>query len=814
MVQTNCFQSQLNLKVIKIEHKNKIKGEIMKKTFVTLFCCVLLLQAAPVNETSARQAAINWQRYNSGKSDTEISSVFCATVAEQTAYYGINFKTGGFVLLSGNDAARPVLGYSSSGTLELETSTPEKISLPSVREWLLNYRQQLADINRQKTENSSNLALWQQLLQNDFTAYSRKEVAPLVTTTWSQDYPYNMYCPPNNGALSVVGCVATAMSQILRYHQYPLHGNGSHSDTQSGYNLTVNYADQTYNWGAMSSSGLDMDLFQQQEIAKICYQTGVAVDMEYSANGSGAQSSAIPEALISHFNYSPQAVFVERTGFTDPAWSALLHSELEAGRPVLYSGFGNFGGHAFVCDGYQNNDYYHFNWGWNGAYDGFFTINSLTPSPCAFNEDNSVVYKIQPADSNLPPVPAGLSLNMSGQQVQLSWSGSGSHFNIYRNNTLIATVQDQSYGETISSNEPFYTYFVTTLQNQQESRPSNTVFVDQAPPTLLKIRGNYGAVGQNMHLVIKADDLNTISSSTAIYTVNGAVNEQTMTPVSANKHAQSFECYLPIQTSCMDGSVKFKVKDVLNQETITSSYPLKWLYKSDLVENFESGSFTSPDWLFSGNANWTVVNDNNLWSVRSGNISQGQNSVLEIKKTFISDGRVKFKKKTACEPFTDHLYFDIDGQNIGDWNGVNDWSTHTYSIPIGEHTLRWSYSKYSFNGAGNNCAWLDDIELINIGSTTNDITTPLAVKSDLRLTGYPNPFNNSTILSYQLPADRQVILSIYNSRGEMVRKLVDAKQSAGTHAISFSGNDLNSGLYFCRLNAGGIVTNSKLVLLK
>ncbi len=204
-------------------------------------------------------------------------------------------------------------------------------------------------------------------------------VDPLLSTLWNQGTYYNQLCPtdPNGpGGHVWAGCVATAMGQVMKYHDHPDQGTGSHSYYAAGYGTqSANFGVTTYEWSSMPNQINSNNL----PIATLLYHLGVSVDMQYSPNGSGAYSSDARDALVDYFSYSPNAQLLPKNSFPIETFIYKLQNELNLNRPVYYSGSGSGGGHAFVCDGYQGDDYFHFNWGWSGYGDGYFYLNNLNP---------------------------------------------------------------------------------------------------------------------------------------------------------------------------------------------------------------------------------------------------------------------------------------------------------------------------------------------------------------------------------------------------------------------------------------------------
>ncbi len=397
----------------------------MKKLnlFLLLLAFSFGLFAAPVSLESARIVATNFYKQNSVKSNYAVSDVVTYQKEGVNTFYIFIYEAGGFVIVSADDAVIPVLGYST-------TDPFDKNNIPvNAASWLNDYNNHIKHIINNNLSNKETLKEWNKIINNQFEK-SLQAVTPLCTTTWDQSSPYNQLCPSG----SLTGCVATAMSQIMKYWNYPTTGVGTHSYTHATYGtLTANFGATTYDWANMinSYSG-GSTAAQKTAVATIMYHAGVSVDMDYSPSASGAYSFNVPPALINYFNYSTTAEIKFLADFTSANWISMLKDELDASRPVYYSGTGPQGGHAFVCDGYNTSNQFHFNWGWSGWSNGYFAIGSLNPAGDQFNDDNSAVIRIKPpsaapianfsADNFYPLVGGSVNFLDNSTNNPTSWS--------------------------------------------------------------------------------------------------------------------------------------------------------------------------------------------------------------------------------------------------------------------------------------------------------------------------------------------------------------------------------------------------------
>ncbi len=367
----------------------------MKKFFV-LFVLIAFsfgLFASPITPETARSVAVNYFKHYAAKSNAVVSDMITFQKDGLTTFYVFVFEGGGFVLISADDAVIPVLGYSSNEPFD-------KNNIPVVAsEWFQSYSHQIKYIVDNNISNKETLKEWNKIKNNEYEK-SGQAVSPLCSTLWDQSNPYYNLCPVVNSQRCVTGCVATAMAQVMKKWNFPTTGTGSftYTPTTNGSTigpLTVNFGTTTYDWANMVNTGGTTSA-QKTAVATLMYHCGVSVKMDYDPSGSGAYTWDVAPALINFFNYCSTAEIQFMATFTSDNWIAMLKAELDAGRPVLYSGDNGSEGHAFVCDGYNSSNQFHFNWGWSGSSNGYYAIGSLNPSGYNFNSDNMAVVRIKP----------------------------------------------------------------------------------------------------------------------------------------------------------------------------------------------------------------------------------------------------------------------------------------------------------------------------------------------------------------------------------------------------------------------------------
>ncbi len=352
--------------------------------------------AAPVPEETARRVAVNWYHHHApaeiAAAEIAVSQLQTLTTGQAADCYIYAFRPSGFVIVSGDDATVPVIGYSHVAPVQAD------LTHPAVREYFDNIQAQLQWVRREHVDNAATLPLWREILEERLpVSAAERDIAPLLTTTWNQGCGYNTDCPADDsGPCDYVwaGCVATAMGQVMKYWAYPPVGNGSHGYThhQYGYQF-ADFGATTYDWAGMPED------YGEEDIAQLLYHCGVALEMNYSPSGSGAwvchQTPNVVTTLQSYFNYHYEIDCVWKSDYNADDWHGILREQLDAGRPMVYRGQGT-GGHAFVCDGYQGSDYFHFNWGWSGSYDGYFYCDDLTPGGADFTIFQAAVINIHP----------------------------------------------------------------------------------------------------------------------------------------------------------------------------------------------------------------------------------------------------------------------------------------------------------------------------------------------------------------------------------------------------------------------------------
>lgn len=359
----------------------------MKRLLHIQFLLVLLLalgysplQAKRITQWQAQQQAYSfWGKQMPQKAKAK--SRTATTASPSDAYYVFNNDAGGFVIIAGDDAVTPVLGYTSTGSFDAE-------NLPDgLKDLLKSYERQIAALGDNYVANQTATR----------AAFTGEKL--LNTAKWNQGNPFNKYTPNNY----VTGCVATAGAIVMKHHGYPAKGTGSHSYTWNGKTLTANF-EHDYDWANMPTKYTVGNDEAFDGVARLMSDLGVAVEMKYAKGGSGASMEDLLTALKKYFGYSKYARLLAIADLGAEVWNDRLRAEIDANRPILYSAVdSNKGGHSFVIDGYKDESF-SVNWGWGGYCDGFYRIGALNPETGGkplgdkYNLSQSAVFSLQPSD--------------------------------------------------------------------------------------------------------------------------------------------------------------------------------------------------------------------------------------------------------------------------------------------------------------------------------------------------------------------------------------------------------------------------------
>ncbi|MBQ8486967.1 MAG: C10 family peptidase [Prevotella sp.] len=571
----------------------------MKKILVIALAVILALPAVsqPVSETVARRQAQAFLQQR-GKSlasgsrlRTSVRGRRAAAKDSHSSYYVFNVADGeGFVIVSGDSRTTPILGYADQGSIASD-------DMPDGLRFLLDiYAEELAALDNADVSPAASRRA---------ASATHHAIAPFVVTHWNQSAPYNNYCPTIDGERAVTGCVATAMAQVMYHHRWP---EGAITaipgyTTRNGKCTVAELPATTIDWTAMTATYSTVLSGSPAEtaVATLMQYCGSSLQMNYnvrSAGGSSAYNASIAEVLKSYFGYD--ATYAQRQHYTYAEWVDMVYGELSDGRPVVLGGQAVGGGHSFVCDGYDTDDYFHINWGWGGSSDGYFRLSVLDPyeqgiggssSLDGFSFTQDAVVGIAPRSADAAP--ACLSL----EKLQFDATGT----------TATQTVTRESADEAFTG-LPLYVslcnYSYTTAAYDYE-----ILLTDGATTTVLD-----GFPVENQSFTFNSNKNLTLSLSTPAALADGTYTVKVLSR--ANGQTAWQECY--------DGPQQ-QLTAVVDGNTMTVSAPIV------------SGTATVPtDVVFTVSGNQTKGYEQTVTaSVTGGAVDYYGNLVLRVNGTAV-----------------------------------------------------------------------------------------------------------------------------------------------------------------------------------
>ncbi|HKR05363.1 MAG TPA: C10 family peptidase, partial [Bacteroidia bacterium] len=430
---------------------NKLLGLIL---FIAL-CVINSINAKTIDQKYAETVGKNF--FNQKLSVTTMTLVHMEKSNDNLPTYFVFNINGnkGFVIVSGDDNTKPIIGYSDVRGIDWSNLSPNFIY------WMNEYKSQIEFVRTNNLKTNSEIKKEWKAYKNNQTinAKTQSSVSPLISTTWDQGQYYNAQCPGN----SLTGCTATAMAQIMKYWDYPSQGTGSHSYYLPTYGtLSANFGATTYNWASMPNNVTSSN----SAVATLMYHCGVAVEMSYSPTASAAwvltndvygyHPNSAENAYVTYFNYNSGTLQgVQKMNYTSSTWINLLKNELDNSRPIQYVGWNATAGHTWVCDGYNNSDLFHMNWGWSGSSDGYFDLNPFNPFAILFGNDQQALIGIQPNSTSGCQCPIStnqfpaniLTPNSSWQNVASQWAGEFSKYSVQNGETYTWTYCQSTAGQ-------------------------------------------------------------------------------------------------------------------------------------------------------------------------------------------------------------------------------------------------------------------------------------------------------------------------------------------------------------------------------
>ncbi len=441
-----------------------------RKLIFLLAMCVQMAFVASAGHVTQNQAKSEALAFIQQKQGTSKALKFAAAAnrlqsasADNAYYYVFNVAdNGGFVIVSGDDRTNPILGFSDEGNFDAN-------KIPAnMKSWLEGYAEQIKALDNMTDQQAKTLLAAPKLRA---TVDTRNSIAPMITTKWDQATPYWNECPEfmsvedgdTIGELAYTGCVATAMSQIMKFYEYPAQTSQvipaySFTYGDGNYNYSTVQMEElpitTFDWAHMKDSytGAEDEVYTTA-VAHLMLYVGCAIKSQYGTSATGAYTDDIPNGFA-QFGYGSKLAY--RNDYTQDVWEGMVYDELAAGRPMIYNGTaGSGGGHSFICDGFEYGNYFHINWGWGGMGNGYFQLAVLNPhesgiggssSAEGYNMKQNIVYNVIPGGTAPVDDPAEPELTCTAVSGPSGWERDrvSDPFKIYKSKIVKVSYSDHS----------------------------------------------------------------------------------------------------------------------------------------------------------------------------------------------------------------------------------------------------------------------------------------------------------------------------------------------------------------------------------
>ena len=415
----------------------------------------------------------------------------CTDRGEAAVYVFNGSDDNGFMILSADDQATPLLGYSESGAFNADRIPPQ------LEWWLSEYAAQIEYARKNNIHDA----------KRPMEA-PRQAIEPMLKTKWDQVDPFNNQCPLEGTQRTWTGCVATSMAQVLKYFEYPQKGEG-----QITYNIeslekkvTMNFAQKNFDWDNMLDSYADGQYTEAQAdaVAYLMKACGYAVKMQYGLDSSGALALNIRNGLVKYLKYDASTEYALRAYYSTAQWHNMIYENLKNVGPEIYGGGSALGGgHSFVCDGYDGDGMYHFNWGWSGISDGYFSLEALNPSSLGtgggmgggYNFTQDAILGLQP-DTGKPAAEQPIFLTQEGELT-----------GTVVNNVLSLSIVNTSNPGWVNYNTSTLTFKFGAKFIPQGNTPGETLYHDLSE-TRLALEPGYGVNVASLKPMVNLGKLN------------------------------------------------------------------------------------------------------------------------------------------------------------------------------------------------------------------------------------------------------------------------------------------------------------------
>lgn len=758
----------------------------MKKNWLLLMLLalsVVRLVASPVGADEAMKLGLKFAQNNlaSAKQVTDLSLAYSQALNNgQVGLYIYNFD-GGFVIVAGDEVSQPILGYSEEGSFDAANMPVNMASYLDLYIDQMNFA-----IERGCAPEQEILEQWNHVRKDGFVNDNRSTsgVEPMVNLNWNQDNPYNRLCPVHNygpGGHVYAGCVATAMSMVMKFWNWPEHGSGTHTYTPDGFPAqTADFENTYYDWDNMPIAINTSSPSQQIDaIARLMWHCGIAVDMQYAYNGSGAYTQDVPGALINYFRYSSHVDLQNRDSYSKTQWEDMLIANFDEGFPAYYAGSGSGGGHAFVCDGYRDSDRkMHFNWGWSGYANGYFAIDALTPPGYVFNENNSCVFDMIPDYIYDALIPAASdltahALNANSKTGVITWTNPDQNLAgeqitnidkvvLLRNGQEIFSEENVAPGESMRFEDEVddfdcYEYRLYYMSNNVKGR-------------VAKIRYQYGPTCTWKVICTTTNFQGWNGGKLQILNAFGSVlNEITMTsstPVSE-------------QVAMPEGSVSFK-----------------WVAPAS---NIPSLSINIKD-----SSNSSVYSYNGASSGLNGVIFSGDNDCagclppdnLEGAEAYENTNGILLSWEYSDEPKNFRIYRSLDNVDY-ELVGEADKAQHEYFDAVEAGTYYYKVTAYR-NHCESTPAWATD------GNDYVLILVTSVCEEEQEMNLYPNPVNGT--LNVEVAGMTELVIS--NVMGQVVSTI-----NCDADLMQVNTTAFESGIYTLTVRTANGIFSSRFTVL-
>ena len=743
-----------------------------------LLALALPLTAAFIQPNEAAQAAQTWLRYNlepgSGIAPVEQISRFsgenfvpCAADYDRAAgdlprIYLVKYTDGRYVLLSADDNSLPVLAYSTEPRGAIRSYSPELIA------WVQNYERQINAILQSRTELPQYRQQWSELLRGNVSADGRtdRSIQPLLALTWDQGWPYNELCPADEagpGGHVYAGCVATAMAMVMKYWNHPATGVGNNSYYAFGYGYqSANFGATTYQWDLMPNSIATSNL----PVATLLYHCGVAVDMDYAPDGSGAQSYDAAAAFVNNFRY-PNAVIYDKSSYSDATWNTMLQAQIDNGSPMYYSGSGSGGGHAFVIDGYDTASYFHFNFGWSGSGNGYFYVSNINPGGSDFNSWNSAIMN---------SIPQNYSIANTRIKLRSDAGSVGNPINLtVSTNPVLGSWNVNHYEFDLLYDHQFLSFNGADIANTLAA--GGTVAVNETEPGLLHVVWN--STGK----IIGAGDLVRLSFTPSdagefLFDIGGMMFNSN--PVTNIQYLMA-TVTAPVATLAESHISLQNVMHLGYQQIGTTEVRTTYLLPSWDVAHYQFNLGYDPSKL-----EFVGID-------AAGTLSEGLEPVANV----VTPGTVAFSCDASPEFAGSGALIKVQFRAIG--NGP--------SLVVTQVTP----SNFYFNNTLISSVGSANFILSPSSDAEDDVAAVLPV-----LSISPNPVRENVRFCFSTKGVAETKLSVYNVRGQLVRELtLDRGQADLTwDSRDTYGKALASGIYFINWKQDKHQGTGKILILR